>query len=166
MIDRLTAEYHIRQLHARFADAVWRNDADDFADCFSEDAEWKIATRRICGRDDIRVNIAEFLAPYERVHLITGMPLLEIDSGKAIGRCPVTELSRLCDGSSVLTLGIYHDRYIAEGDRWRFKWRHFALHYRGPIDMSVAFVDCPDYGPFPVMPAEDAPTFTRRKAVE
>lgn len=164
MIDRLTAEYQIRQLHARFADAVWRNDQDAFADCFSEDAEWKIATLHIRGREDIRANIAEFLAPYERVHLITGMPLLEIGSGEALGRCPITELSKLRDGSSVLMIGIYHDRYRLEDNQWRFKRRHFALHYRGPVDMSETFVDCPDYGPFPAMPADDAPTFTRRKA--
>ena len=43
MSDFVAAEAGIRQLHARFVDAVWRKDADAFAECFAHDGEWKIA---------------------------------------------------------------------------------------------------------------------------
>ena len=35
-------ECAIRQLHARYADSVWRADYDVFGNCFMEDAEWRV----------------------------------------------------------------------------------------------------------------------------
>jgi hypothetical protein len=35
----LIADCGIRQLHARFTDAVWRQDADEFSGCFTTDGE-------------------------------------------------------------------------------------------------------------------------------
>jgi ketosteroid isomerase-like protein len=43
MSDFVSAEIGIPQLHARYVDAVWRRDFKAFADCFAEDAEWRIA---------------------------------------------------------------------------------------------------------------------------
>ena len=162
MTELVIAEYGIRQLHARFADAVWRKDAEAYADCFAEDAEWKIATMHIRGRADIGGTFAKLLAACARVQIIAGTPLLEIGQGTATGRIHVTELAKMVDGSSALTLGVYYDRYVEEAGRWRFQWRHFGLHYRGPTDLSAALVECPDYGPPPGIPGPDEPTFTRR----
>jgi len=162
MTDLVIAEYGIRQLHARFADAVWRKDPEAYADCFAEDAEWKIATMHIRGRADIGGTFAKLLAACARVQIIAGTPLLEIGQGTATGRIQITELAKMADGSSAMTLGVYYDRYVEEAGRWRFQWRHFGLHYRGPTDLSAALVECPDYGPPPGIPGSDEPTFTRR----
>ena len=35
------AESAIRQLHARYIDAVWRQDPEAYGDCWAEDAHWK-----------------------------------------------------------------------------------------------------------------------------
>ncbi len=43
MTDLAAADNGIRQLHARYADAVWRKDYPSFGDCFTEDCEWRIA---------------------------------------------------------------------------------------------------------------------------
>lgn len=42
MTDFVATECGIRQLYARFADAVWRQDGDDFAACFATDGERRI----------------------------------------------------------------------------------------------------------------------------
>ena len=162
MTEFVIAEYGIRQLHARFADAVWRKDAGAYADCFAEDAEWKIATMHIRGRADIGGTFAKLLAACARVQIIAGTPLLEVGQGTATGRIQITELAKMADGSSAMTLGVYYDRYVEEAGRWRFQWRHFGLHYRGPTDLSAALVECPDYGPPPGIHGPDEPTFTRR----
>lgn len=165
MTDFIAADCGIRQLHARFADAVWRKDADAFAHCFAEDAEWKIAGQHIRGRAEIGSFFGKIMGICARVQLIIGIPLLEVGNGAATARVPVTELAKMADGSSALTLGIYYDRYVEEDDRWRFQWRHFGLHYRGPLDLSAALVECPDYGPPPNVPSPDEPTYTRRSPV-
>ena len=41
--DRAATECAIRQLHARYADALWRKDPNSFAALFAADAEWKVA---------------------------------------------------------------------------------------------------------------------------
>jgi ketosteroid isomerase-like protein len=155
-------ECAIRQLYARYVDAVWRKDTKAFADCFTEDAEWKIAGLHMRGKAAIADTIGKLLAACERVLLIPGAPLLELAHGTATGRVYCTEFAKMADGTSAMTIGIYHERYVELGDDWRFKWRHWALHYRGPTDLSAALVPCPDYGPPPNMPAPDEPTFTRR----
>ena len=43
MTDLIAADVGIRQLHARFADAVWRQDDVEFSGCFASDGLWKIA---------------------------------------------------------------------------------------------------------------------------
>lgn len=43
MTDFSATEAAIRQLHALYADAVWRKDYESFGDCFTEDAEWRIS---------------------------------------------------------------------------------------------------------------------------
>jgi uncharacterized protein (TIGR02246 family) len=162
MTEFVVADSGIRQLHAHFIDAVWRQDPDDFAQCFAKDGEWKIAGKHMRGRTEIGSQFARLLSVCARVRIILGMPILSVERSTATGRIHVTELAKLRDGSSALTLGVYYDRYIEEGDRWRFQWRHWALHYRGPTDLSAPLVDCPEYGPHPGMPGPDEPTFTRR----
>ena len=163
MSDILEADFGIRQLHARFTDAVWRKDAEAFGSCFTRDGEWKLAGMHFHGREDISQNFAKLLGVCERVHLIVGLPVLDIDGHTAVGRVNFTEMAKMPDGSSALTIGIYYDRYALEDGKWRFSWRHFSLQYRGPSDFSADLVPSPDYGPPPGMPAPDEPTLTRRK---
>jgi len=164
MNDVMLAECAIRQLHARFTDASWRQDADAYAELFTEDGEWKLAAMHMRGRDEIRATFKKLLGYTARVQLIPGIPLLEVGQGTAASRTNYTELTKMPDGSSAMAIGIYHDRYVKEGDRWFFRWRHFSLHYRGPMDFSDELVASPDYGPFPGMPDWDEPTLTRLKS--
>jgi uncharacterized protein (TIGR02246 family) len=162
MTSPVEADYGIRQLHARFIDAVWRKDAQAFGACFAQDGEWKIAAMHIKGRAEITAKFALLLSACDRVQIIAATPLLDFAENGVSGRVSVTELAKMADGSSAMTLGIYYDRYVEEDGRWRFASRHWGLHYRGPVDLSAALVECPDYGPPPGMPAADEPTYTRR----
>lgn len=156
------AESSIRQLHARCVDAVWRKDAASFADCFTEDGEWKLAGMHLRGRAEIKSGFEKFLAPCERIFMSLGTPVLEIGTGTATGRTLVTECAQHADGQVIRTIGLYYERFVEHNDRWRFKWRHWALHYYGPPDFSAPFLDTPEYGPPPGMPAPEEPTVIRK----
>lgn len=162
MSEFVLAESGIRQLHARYVDAVWRKDFDAFIECFAEEGEWKIAGMHMRGRPEIRGTATRLLGACERVLLTHGNPLLEVGDGRANGRLHCLEFAKLVDGTSAMTIGIYHDRYLEQAGRWRFAWRHWALQYRGSADLSAAFFNGPDYGPFPGMPRPDEPTIVRR----
>lgn len=154
----LLAESGIRQLYARYADAVWRKDSASFGDCFTEDAVWKIAGRTVTGRADIVSLFEMTLVPSERVMMWVGIPLLDLGRGTASGRTQVTELIKRKDGSARRTLAIYYDRFVEAAAVWRFQWHHFNLAYLGPTNLSAAYLDCADYGPPPAMPGAEDPT--------
>lgn len=161
MTDFSLAECSIRQLHARYVDAVWRKDAESFVDCFTEDGEWKLAGMHLRGRDEIKSQFNKFMAPCERILMSFGTPVLEVEQGAATGRTLVSECVKHADGEVVRTIGIYYERFVAENDRWRFKWRHWTLYYYGPPDFSGSFLNSPEYGAPPGMPAPGEPTITR-----
>jgi uncharacterized protein (TIGR02246 family) len=167
--DFLLAECAIRQLHAGFVDIAWRQDADRFAKCFTEDGEWKIAGMVMKGRDEIRSTFAKLLGACEKVWLNISPPLITLDGNdRAVSRTHATEYARMKEvagGGNYLTFGIYYDRYARVDGKWLFSARHFGLQYRGPVELPEPWVDGPDFGPPPNMPAPDAPTFTRRKQV-
>lgn len=157
------ADSAIRQLHARYVDAVWRQDLAAFEDCFAADAEWKIAGLHMRGRAQIRTQFAKFVASAERVFMVLGMPCVEMGDGTtATSRIHVTELVKGKDGHAVRTIGVYYDRYVAQGDRFRFQGRHWSLYYYGLLDLSAPFFEPAEYGAAPAMPAPDAPTFARK----
>ncbi len=161
MTDFATAECGIRQLHGRFMDAVWRIDGTSFADCFAQGGIWKIAGMSMHGRDEIGVACAKLLGRCEKIQLITLPAIIDLTNGVASGRIHMIEFAKMLDGSSAMTIGIYHDRYVEEDGLWRFARRHWTMQYRGPADLSAAFVDSPDYGPFPGGPGPDEPTYVR-----
>jgi len=162
MTELFVADSGVRQLYARYIDAVWRKDADAFGECFAENGEWKIAGMHMRGRAQIAGTIARLLSTYERVLMTVSPPLLEAGEGTAIGRVHCLEHAKFADGTAVTTIGIYYERYVEEGGHWRFQWRHWAVHYRGPADLSAPFIKSPDYGPFPNLPDADEPTYVRK----
>lgn len=154
----LRAEAGIRQLYARYADAVWRKDGASFVDCFAEDAVWKIAGRTVRGRDEIGALFLASLEPSEKVMFWAGIPLLEVSGDTATGRTQVTELIKRKDGTSLRSLAIYYERFVEQQGAWRLQWHHFDLFYLGPPDLSGKFLDAGDYGPPPGFPGPDDPT--------
>jgi SnoaL-like domain len=161
MTDFLAADAGIRQLHARFADAVWRQDDAEFSHCFARDGLWKIAGREILGRENIAEACRMMLGRCSHIHIITGLPILEVTGERARGRLNLTEFARMQDGSTAMTIGWYHDDYALEEDRWRFRKRHWSMKYRGPPDLTGHFAATPDYGAFPGQPSADEATYVR-----
>lgn len=151
----------IGQLHARFVDAVFRQDIREFADCFAKDGVWKIAGQNLAGRETIFESAGPMLGYCNRIQLIAPTPILELTDEGASGRQQMIELAQMKDGSGAMTIGVYHDRYVHEDGRWRFARRHWSLKYRGPADFGEAFVPTSDYGAFPSGPAEDEETYVR-----
>lgn len=155
----LEAESGIRQLHARCADAVWRKDYQAFGDCFSDDAQWRIAGMVLRGRTEIVGTLQQLMPNIGRVLMTFRTPLLDVGDGIASGRTYITEQCTFADGRPYSTIGTYYERFIQQGGCWRFTWRLFQLHYKGPADLSAPFFDNPDFGPPPRMPGIDAPTY-------
>ena len=155
----IAAETAIRQLHARYGDAVWRKDCAAFGDCYTEDAQWRIAGMVLRGRAQIVEAFERLMGNCHRVLMTFRTPILEVGNGTATGRTYVSEQNAFKSGRPGTTIGIYYERFVDQGDRWRCSWRLYQLHYIGPPDLSGSFFEHADYGPPPGMPALDAPTY-------
>jgi len=158
MDDQFAAELAIRRLHAVCADAVYRKDGQAFAECYTENGEWKVAGLHIVGRAAIADALGELGAANERIFMTFGMPILEFGPQTATGRTYVVEHVKRHDGSAAVTFGIYYERFVHLDGQWRFRWRHFDFLYFGSPDLSDPFYTLNDYGAPPDMPPADAPT--------
>lgn len=157
MTDFLTAEAGIRQLHARYGDAVWRKDYAAFADCFTEDAEWRIAGQVHRGRREIVGFLERAMSNFHGVIMTFRTPIIELSGdGAANARTYVTENNGFKDGRPGSTIGTYYERLVERDGVWRRAWALYQLHYMGPADLTGAFFAQPDYGPPPAMPPLDA----------
>ena len=156
MSDYLTAEAGIRELHARYVDAVLRKDYVSFADCFTEDAEWRIAGRVNRGRGEIVGFLQAAMSNFHAVIMTLRPPLIDLHGTTANVRTHVTENNGFKDGRPGSTIGTYYERLVEQGGRWRRAWALYQLHYMGPADLTGSWFEQPDYGPPPAMPPLDA----------
>ena len=161
MSDLIAAEFAVRQLHARYVDALWRKDPESFGELFADDAEWKISGMHLRGRTEIRETFAKYMRHIERTFMMFGTPMIEFVDGVLASRTYVTENNKFASGQTASTIGVYYERFSEEGNRWRFKWRHWNLYYIGPPDFTAPLYSCKEFGPPPGMPAADDPTTVR-----
>lgn len=158
MIDFLAAESGVRQLQARYVDAVWRKDFEAFGDCFTADGEWRIAGQVLRGREACAGLLRTVMPSIERVYMMLNAPLVELSDGAAIARTYLTEMNVPKDGQPIFAIGIYYDRCVqADDGRWRFAWHHYQSFYHGPGDLTAPFRQILDYGAPFGMPAPEEP---------
>jgi ketosteroid isomerase-like protein len=153
----LAAEAGIRQLQARCSDSVWRKDLAAFGDCFTQDAEWRIAGRLLQGRDACVALLESIMPQIRRVLITMQVPILEVQGDSATGRTYLTETNARSARPPVFPIGIYYDRFVLEDGKWRFAWHHYQSFYYGPVDLSGPFASFTDYGPPFGMPEADDP---------
>lgn len=158
-INFLLAECGIRQLQARYADSVWRQDFDTFGDCFTEDCDWRIGGVILHGRANIVDYMKElFDLKFRKLFITLRTPLLDVQGAKASGRTYFSAKNIMADGSAFAPFGVYYEHFVDEGDQWRFSWRLFQTLYAGPADLSGSFFDQREFGPSPGMPPLDVET--------
>jgi hypothetical protein len=162
-LDHLLAVEGVRQLHARYVDAVLRKDYDAFEDCWTADAEWRIAGRVHSRRPAIRAFLESAMGNFHRVIMTFRTPLIELDGDRARGRVHVTEQNGFISGRPGSTIGTYYEKLVREDGRWRRSWALFQLHYMGPADLTGSWFEQPDFGPPPGFPPDDTipPDYSR-----
>lgn len=162
MDELIRAEFAIRQLHACYADAVWRKDSASFGALFCEDAEWRVGGQVMRGRPAIEAFIEGAFPLYRRILMTFRTPIVDLAAdGTASARTYVTENSLFADGTPFAPIGIYFDRFVQVDGCWRFSWRMFQTHYIGPPELTGEWFDMPEYGPPPGMPPLEEVTFDR-----
>lgn len=133
---RVADELAIRDLVARYADAVAQRDAESWSDTWTDDASWILGPTRADGRDDILLTWTRLMDSFEFVIQIPEYGSVEVQGEHATGRWTIRELGWPRQGGPTATLGLYRDAYRCKQGEWRFCERRFRLLYMGPPDLS------------------------------
>jgi ketosteroid isomerase-like protein len=120
----------IRDIVARYYDAIWRDDIDAVVDLFAHDGTIEVANGVLGG--NAPVGRQQLQAFYRAgVKKMTPRPfghnhVVELQGGdRATGRCYV-ELRSSVDYSWIGAV-IYTDEYVKVGGTWKFRRRHAAM---------------------------------------
>lgn len=129
-------ELEIRNLVARYADAVTRGDKDAWAASWADDGEWSVIGQTARGRQEVVALLAKLTASFAFVVQHAPSGVVEVDGDRGSGSWQITEHGKLGNGTPLFTIGVYSDEYVREKGAWRFASRHFRLVYSGPPDLS------------------------------
>ncbi|MEZ5558993.1 MAG: nuclear transport factor 2 family protein [Pseudomonadales bacterium] len=138
----------IRDLVARYADAVCRRDQAAWADTWAEDGLWQLPSApETRGRDNIVALWAGAMAGFPFVAQLVHNGTVEVDGDSATGRWYLTEHLKFAQGGGMFNIGVYQDRYVKTAAGWKFAERHYSVLYndKGTGDMSG------DVNPFPAL---------------
>ncbi len=129
-----TDEHRIRDLVARFDDAVNRRDVPEFEALWAEDARWEIGApmaMKVEGREAIVAMWARMIEDVEWLFRGSFVGVLEIDGDTAKGRWPCIETGTFRKTPNAPARGydnraFYQDHYIRIDGRWLFKSRSYV----------------------------------------
>lgn len=125
-------ELAIRDLAARFTDAVNERDVDAFRRLWTDDAVWEIGpplSAKAQGVDDIVALFVRLLEPKKLFVQLTHSGVIQF-AGDAEARARFTERERgrgLNDYYE--NLAVYRDEVVRTADGWRFKQRTYDYRY-------------------------------------
>jgi ketosteroid isomerase-like protein len=132
--DLVGEELALRNLVARYADAVTRKDSGGVAALLVPDGEWIVAGHgEPRGHAEIRAFLDGLLANWNGiVHaLLSGQIHLDArDHDRATGRWYISEFGQLTNGDEVFFAGVYHDTYARDEGLWRFARREYHSLFR------------------------------------
>lgn len=140
-IDLLLVDHAVRDLTARYCDAVARCDGDLFASLWAADAHWVVAgAGTTSGRDRIARLFLKLRAGFELCtqELLSGRVVAGPDLASARARWQIREHQWKLDAPVSCVMGVYTDRLVLDGGSWCFAERRFDLVYRGPVDLSAS----------------------------
>lgn len=135
----LEDENALRNLMARYVDAVNRYDGDAWIATWAEDASWNLMGSPVQGRDAIRALWEQMMASFEFAIMFPNSCLFEINGDSASGHWYLHEYGRDHEGNASVILSRYRDTYTRVDGQWLYQSRDYDFIYNGPADLSGTF---------------------------
>ncbi len=129
-------EIALRNLMARYCDAVNRVDADAWIGTWAEDAIWNLLGNPVSGKDNILALWKQMMGSFEFALMLPNSCLFEVDVDTARGHSYLHEYTRDPQGNAGKVLSRYKDTYVKVDGEWLFKSRDYSFIYNGPSDLS------------------------------
>ncbi len=129
-------ELAIRDLNARYIDAVNRFNAEDWIATWSPTATWDLMGHVVEGGEAILATWQGAMGGFDMVVMMLNSGTIQVSGEQATGRWYITEHLVPGEGDANMTLGVYNDEYALEEGRWVFTRRTYQVIYQGPPDLS------------------------------
>jgi hypothetical protein len=137
-------ELEIRNLVARYADAVLRSDPGAWLETWASEGEWELLGESSRGHEALAARLDALTSGLEYVMQFVGAGIVHVEGSGGRGRWPIVEHARTRNGDALFTMGAYRDDYCQEAGAWRFARRRFSLFYMGPPDLSGRLIPVPE----------------------
>jgi len=142
----LRAESAIRQLVARYADAVNTRNKDTWASTWAEAATWALPGMEQQGRANIVSMWQGAMAGFPFVfHMMHSAPSISVDGDSATARWYLSEFIQDAQQNNSMNLGAYDDQMSCIDGQWLFTRREFNILYTGPADLSGTLIPYPHF---------------------
>ncbi|MGI9286622.1 MAG: nuclear transport factor 2 family protein [Pseudomonadales bacterium] len=138
-MNKLEDEIALRNLMAKYADAVNRYDADTWISTWAENGAWNLLGSPVEGRDNILGLWQQMMGGFEFALMMPSSCLFNVDGDGASGHWYVHEYSRDKEGKTTMILGHYLDTYCKLDGQWLYKSRTYSFVYHGPADLSGSY---------------------------
>ncbi len=119
----------IRELIARFADAVTRKDPDTFGTLWAKNGEWIIGepmSLSVTGVDKIQATFSQIVCKWEFFAQFANSTLIEVRSKRAKARSTCEEFGiNSRSGETYHNVALYFDDLILTPKGWRFQRREY-----------------------------------------
>lgn len=137
--DHIASHIEIRDLSARFTDAVNRRARKELADLFTQDGEWHVPGVPVAnGREAISAVFGSLLQNFERLIQLTHSGHIDVSGDTATAVWYVSETAADSDSNAFAFTGLYTDQLVRTEDGWRFAKRSFDFLHRGKSPEAAA----------------------------
>jgi uncharacterized protein (TIGR02246 family) len=145
MSDGRADQLDVRQLTARFTDAVNRRAPRDLAALFTEDGEWHVPGVPVArGHDEIADLLGGLLGNFDRLVQLLHSGHVELADDGATSTWYLSEIaSSSASGKAFTFVGVYRDELVRTADGWRFAKRAFDFLYRAKGDAEARWYPHP-----------------------
>lgn len=126
-------EWAIRNLAARFTDAVSKRDFATWRDTWADDCHWFIGNRAVDGADNAVAFLSAALERYTWFLMMSLSGQVFERDGEVQGTWYVLEYQGKPEGITQI-MGTYQDVYTKVNGEWKFARRVFQSSYRGPLN--------------------------------
>ena len=117
----------LRELHDRYADAVFQRDAEAWGATWAEDAVWNLSGSDVSGRDVIIGAWKQAMSQFAFVAFYCQPGVFSITGDRAEGRVYTREILEPVAGGIMRIVGVYTDAYVKREGGWLFARRAYQI---------------------------------------
>ena len=139
MVNSIEDESALRNLMARYVDAVMRNDAAAWASTWAADGVWNLMGTPVTGRDNILGLWQQMMGSFEFAIMMPSTCLFDITGDTASGHWYLQEYTRDLEGNGNIVLSRYLDTYVKQDGQWLYQSREYGFIYHGAPDLSGSY---------------------------